>query len=231
MQEDANGMVGNENLAKHLGYFFMSIWMCALAAIAMGFVLSIYSHLNNVVFDSVDNSEWLITSQIRDAHSANKNQPILGLLLTFVASLMIFGLVSDMDLTAPKAIWEKAKSKGIEMYHQIPGMNAAAPAPSAEVNEVVEEIQQEQEQVEQPAPADSSMQEGDGLVDAPVVLYRINSPQGYANLREIPDGMIIREVYPYELFTILGELDGFFGVELQDGTRGFIQSTLVTAAN
>ena len=163
MQEDANGMVGNEKVAKHLGYFFMSIWMCALAAIAMGFVLSIYAHLNNVVYNSIDNSDWLITNQIRDAHSANKNQPVLGLLLTFVASLMIFGMVSSMELTAPKAIWEKAKSKGMEMYQQIPLLNAAAPAPSAEANPVVEEIQAEKEQVEevvieQPAPIDSMQQ-------------------------------------------------------------------------
>ena len=163
MQEDANGMVGNEKVAKHLGYFFMSIWMCALAAIAMGFVLSIYAHLNNVVYNSIDNSDWLITNQIRDAHNANKNQPVLGLLLTFVASLMIFGMVSSMELTAPKAIWEKAKSKGMEMYKQIPILNAAAPAPSAEANPVVEEIQAEKEQVEevvieQPAPIDSMQQ-------------------------------------------------------------------------
>jgi hypothetical protein len=163
MQLDANGMVGNEKVAKHMGYFFMSIWMCALAAIAMGFVLSIYAHLNNVVYNSIDNSDWLITNQIRDAHSANKNQPVLGLLLTFVASLMIFGLVSSMDLTAPKAIWEKAKSQGMEMYNKIPVLNAAAPAPSTAANAVVEEIQAEQEQVEevvieQPAPIDYEQQ-------------------------------------------------------------------------
>jgi hypothetical protein len=231
MQEDANGMVGNEKVAKHLGYFFMSIWMCALAAIAMGFVLSIYSHLNNVVFNSIDNSEWLITTQIRDAHNANKNQPILGLILTFVASLMIFGMVSSMDLTAPKAIWEKAKAKGIEMLNTIPGMSGAvaAPAPSSESNEVAQEIQESIEQIEEPAPVDTTMQ-AEGPADAIVEMYKINSPQGYANLREIPDGMIIREVYPNELFTILGELDGFYGVELQDGTKGFIQSTLVMPA-
>ncbi len=230
MQENANSMVGSEKVAKHLGYFFMSIWMCALAAIAMGFVLSIYSHLNSVVYDSIDHSDWLITTQIRDAHTANKNQPLLGLLLTFVTSLMLFGLVSNMDLTAPKAIWEKAKSTSMEMIYQLPGMTAPAPAPSPEVNEVVEEIQEEQVQVEQAAPVDTTMQ-ADGPADAVLEMYRINSPQGYANLREIPDGMIIREVYPYELFTILGELDGFYGVELQDGTRGFIQSSLVTSAN
>lgn len=230
MQENANSMVGSEKVAKHLGYFFMSIWMCALAAIAMGFVLSIYSHLNSVVYDSIDHSDWLITSQIRDAHTANKNQPLLGLLLTFVTSLMLFGLVSNMDLTAPKAIWEKAKSTSMEMIYQLPGMTAPAPAPSAEANEVVEEIQVEQEQVEEASPIDTTMQ-ADGPADAVLEMYRINSPQGYANLREIPDGMIIREVYPYELFTILGELDGFYGVELQDGTRGFIQSSLVTSAN
>jgi len=160
MQEDANAMVGNENLAKHLGYFFMSIWMCALAAIAMGYVLSIYSHLNSVVYDSVDNSDWLITTQIRDAHAANKNQPLLGLLLTFVTSLMLFGYVSQMDLTAPKAIWEKAKTTSIEMFNQLPGMTASAPAPSAQANDVTEEIRADEQQVEEsvsvePAPIDS----------------------------------------------------------------------------
>ncbi len=160
MQEDANGMVGNENLAKHLGYFFMSIWMCALAAIAMGYVLSIYSHLNSVVYDSVDHSDWLITTQIRDAHAANKNQPLLGLLLTFVTSLMLFGYVSQMDLTAPKAIWEKAKTTSIEMFNQLPGMTASAPAPSAHANDVTEEIKADEQQVEEsvsvePAPIDS----------------------------------------------------------------------------
>ena len=149
MQEDANGMVGNEKVAKHLAYFFMSIWMCALAAIAMGFVLSIYSHMNNVVFESIDNSEWLITSQIKDAHSANKNQPILGLLLTFIASLMLFGLVASMDLSAPMEVWDEAKKTGLEMFQSIPGINAEAPAPSNEVNEVVQEIEVNKEQVEE----------------------------------------------------------------------------------
>ena len=229
MQENANSMVGSEKVAKHLGYFFMSIWMCALAAIAMGFVLSIYSHLNSIVYDSIDNSDWLITSQIRDAHAANKNQPLLGLLLTFVTSLMLFGLVSNMDLSAPNAILEKAKSSSMKMFNQLSGITDSAPAPSAAANEVVTEIQAEEEQLEQTS--ESDMQDGDGMADAPIELYRIDSPQGYANLREIPDGMIIREVYPYELFTILGELEGFYGVELQDGTRGFIQSSLVTSAN
>jgi hypothetical protein len=85
--------------------------------------------------------------------------------------------------------------------------------------------------IQQLAPDNSSVQEGDGLADAVTEMYRINSPQGYANLREIPDGMILREVYPYEFFTILGELNGFYGVELQDGTKGFIQTTLVVPAN
>jgi len=231
MQEDANGMVGNEKIAKHLGYFFMSIWLCALAAIAMGFVLSIYAHLNNVVYNSIDNSDWLITNQIREAQSANKNQPVLGLLLTFVSSLMIFGMVSSMELTAPKAIWEKAKSKGIEMYQQIPLLNAAAPAPSVEANPVVEEIQAEIEQVEQAAPVDTSMQAADGPVDAVTPLYRIEDPDGYTNLRDAPYGAVIREVYPFEQFAILGEFDGHYGVIFPDGSVGFIHNSRVVPLN
>jgi hypothetical protein len=230
MQLDANGMVGNEKVAKHMGYFFMSIWMCALAAIAMGFVLSIYAHLNNVVYNSIDNSDWLITNQIRDAHSANKNQPVLGLLLTFVASLMIFGLVSSMDLTAPKAIWEKAKSQGMEMYNKIPVLNAAAPAPSAKANPVVEEIQAEQEQVEQAAPVDNTMQ-ADGPADAVTPLYRIEDPDGFTNLRDAPYGTVIREVYPFEQFAILGEFDGHYGVVFPDGSVGFIHNSRVVPLN
>lgn len=161
MQEDANGMVGNENLAKHLGYFFMSIWMCALAAIAIGYVLSIYAHINSVVYDSIDHSDWLITSQIRDAHAANKNQPLLGLLLTFVTSLMVFGYVPQMDLTAPKAIWEKAKTTTLDMFNDLTGLNAAAP--SAEANAVVEQINADKQEVEEsilvePAPIDTMSQ-------------------------------------------------------------------------
>jgi hypothetical protein len=230
MQLDANGMVGNEKVAKHMGYFFMSSWMCALAAIAMGFVLSIYAHLNNVVYNSIDNSDWLITNQIRDAHSANKNQPVLGLLLTFVASLMIFGLVSSMDLTAPKAIWEKAKSQGMEMYNKIPVLNAAAPAPSTAANAVVEEIQAEQEQVEQAAPVDNTMQ-ADGPADAVTPLYRIEDPDGFTNLRDAPYGTVIREVYPFEQFAILGEFDGHYGVVFPDGSVGFIHNSRVVPLN
>jgi hypothetical protein len=230
MQEDANGMVGNEKVAKRLGYFFMSIWLCALAAIAMGFVLSIYAHLNNVVYNSIDNSDWLITNQIRDAQSANKNQPVLGLLLTFVASLMIFGMVSSMELTAPKAIWEKAKTTCMDLYHQIPVLNAAAPAPSAEANPVVEEIQAEKEQVEQAAPVENTMQ-ADGPADAVTPLYRIEDPDGYTNLRDAPYGTVIREVYPFEQFAILGEFDGHYGVVFPDGSVGFIHNSRVVPLN
>jgi hypothetical protein len=51
----------------------------------------------------------------------------------------------------------------MEMYKQMPILNAAAPAPSAAANPVVEEIQAEKEQVEevvieQPAPIDSMQQ-------------------------------------------------------------------------
>ena len=62
-------------------------------------------------------------------------------------------------------------------------------------------------------------------------MYRIEDPDGYSNLREIPGGDIIREVYPYEQFIILIEYEGYYGVEFQDGTRGFIESSRVVPAN
>ena len=118
----------------------------------------------------------------------------------------------------------------MDLYHQIPVLNAAAPAPSAEANPVVEEIQAEKEQVEQAAPVETSMQ-ADGPADAVTPLYRIEDPDGYTNLRDTPNGEIIREVYPFEQFQILGEFDGHYGVVFPDGSVGLIHSSRVVTAN
>ncbi|MBM3448605.1 MAG: SH3 domain-containing protein [Bacteroidetes bacterium] len=231
MQEEANALNSNEGVAKNLGYLFMSIWLCALAALALGYVLSIYSHINSVVFDSVDNSDWMITTQIRDAHAANKNQPLLGILLTIVASLMLFGWVSSMELTEPKAIWDKANEKVMEYYGMIPVLNAAAPAPAPAASPVAEEIKVEEEVVEEEVVIEEEPAVVEDQMLSDLYPYRIEDPDGFTNLRDAPNGTVIRRVYPNEQFSVVVQYGQYVGVQFPDGTAGYIHMSRVVPIN
>jgi hypothetical protein len=57
--------------------------------------------------------------------------------------------------------------------------------------------------------------------------YHIQDPDGYSNLRESPNGKIIRKVYPNEAFTIIDSLDSFMFVEFSDGSVGYIHKSRV----
>ena len=100
-----------------------------------------------------------------------------------------------------------------------------------EIDVAIKQVKADEQQVEESVQVESSIQEGDGLADDVTPMFRIEDPDGYTNLRESPNGPIIREVYPYEQFHILGELDGHYGVEFLDGTLGFIHSSRVVAVN
>ncbi len=59
------------------------------------------------------------------------------------------------------------------------------------------------------------------------ILYKINDPDGYSNLRDAPKGNVIQKVYENELFEVLGEKDGYKKVKLSDGTVGYIHGSRV----
>jgi hypothetical protein len=73
--------------------------------------------------------------------------------------------------------------------------------------------------------------QADGPADAVTPLYRIEDPDGFTNLRDAPYGTVIREVYPFEQFAILGEFDGHYGVVFPDGSVGFIHNSRVVPLN
>lgn len=63
-----------------------------------------------------------------------------------------------------------------------------------------------------------------------IIYYKIQDPDGFTNMRDKPNGSIIRKVYPLERFEVMGEKDGFKEVILLDGTTGFIHASRIVTA-
>ena len=57
--------------------------------------------------------------------------------------------------------------------------------------------------------------------------YKIQDPDGYSNLRNSPDGKIIRKVYENENFEVIGANGKFNEVKFSDGSTGFIHQSRV----
>ena len=76
-------------------------------------------------------------------------------------------------------------------------------------------------------PSDNDVQKGFNPANSVKPLFRIEDPNGYANLLDVPNGNKIREVYPTEQFQIEGELDGHYGVVFPNGSEGFIDTSRV----
>jgi hypothetical protein len=59
------------------------------------------------------------------------------------------------------------------------------------------------------------------------VYYKIQDPDGYSNLRTVPNGTVIKKVYDNERFEVIDTDDKFKKVKLADGTIGYISASRV----
>tara|TARA_R110002020_G_scaffold75065_10_gene191459 strand:+ start:3528 stop:4628 length:1101 start_codon:yes stop_codon:yes gene_type:complete len=57
--------------------------------------------------------------------------------------------------------------------------------------------------------------------------YKINDPDGYSNLRDRPNGKVVRKVLDNEKFEVMGSEGDFKKVKLMDGTMGYIHQSRV----
>ncbi len=64
-----------------LGYLFASLLMCVLMGISFAPAVALFAHVNMGIYGGNDSGKWFATEQIEAAHAANKNQPLLGLVL------------------------------------------------------------------------------------------------------------------------------------------------------
>lgn len=58
-------------------------------------------------------------------------------------------------------------------------------------------------------------------------LYHIEDPDGFSNLRVVPNGKVIRKVYPNENFELLEEVDNHYLVKFNDNSQGYIHKSRV----
>ncbi len=74
-----------------LAYLFLGIGISFFLAICFGFVLPIFGRLNyEIYFDQKNDEQWYISQCFSDANKSNRNQPLLGLLLTIIIIGLLF---------------------------------------------------------------------------------------------------------------------------------------------
>lgn len=83
---------------------------------------------------------------------------------------------------------------------------------------------------------DSVDEEGDPIEEKDIYqeedeVYTINDPDGYSNLRNSPNGEILRKVYDSEKFEVIGSEAKHKKVKLKDGTIGYIHESRVVKVN
>ena len=61
--------------------------------------------------------------------------------------------------------------------------------------------------------------------------YVVEDSDGWSNLRETPGGAILKKVYDYEKFEVIGHDKKHKKVKLSDGTTGYIHKSRVVNLN
>ena len=87
-------------------YLIVSIWLCLLLALAFGLALSLFAHLNHVIYNiSSPDNKWMVLAEIEKAKSINPNQPLLGLsILTIIIFIPFYKPIMNVFPTNYKTI-------------------------------------------------------------------------------------------------------------------------------
>ena len=71
----------------------------------------------------------------------------------------------------------------------------------------------------------------DTIINTEKLLYQINDPDGWTNMRESPSGKIIRTIDTLERFEIIGENGNWKMILLQNNQQGFIHNSRIIIAD
>lgn len=137
---------------------------------------------------------------------------------------MTSALISEMCSSAEEAA---AKAKAAEDAAKVNrNTSAGASAPAAERPKQPQSAAAVIDSTSAAAPAPAPAAQ----IPSPVY-YHIQDPDGYSNLRDKPDGAVVRKVYPDERFEVVGQFGRYKLVEFNDGSRGYIHESRVARAN
>lgn len=76
-----------------------------------------------------------------------------------------------------------------------------------------------------------SKKEAESKTPNSIILYKVQDPDGYSNLRNQPKGEVIKKVYDTEKFEVVSTEGDFKKIKLSDGTVGYIHSSRVVKVN
>ncbi|MCZ2130842.1 MAG: TerB family tellurite resistance protein [Bacteroidia bacterium] len=157
----------------------------------------------------------------------------LFLLLCLVAVGIYFGTVVYPQLKA-----EREAKRQAEMERQQAEidslLNASEQTKEVETAQQETVVNKEEEETEDTILTDDvneSVVNDEVSSNAEIVYYKVQDPDGYSNLRDKPNGEVIRKVYDNETFEIIGKEGKFQKVKLSDGTEGFIHESRVVKAD
>ena len=81
--------VSNMNFIFSFSYLILGIWICLIVAFCCGFLVIVFANLNYAIYhDEEDIKNWKIMVLFREANTRNRNQPLLGLLITATLSIL-----------------------------------------------------------------------------------------------------------------------------------------------
>lgn len=67
----------------------------------------------------------------------------------------------------------------------------------------------------------------DTIVETKKSLYKINDPDGWTNMRESPNGKIIRTIDTLERFEIIGNNKNWMLIHLENKQKGFVHNSRI----
>ena len=75
--------------------------------------------------------------------------------------------------------------------------------------------------------SDNSANSSENIANTKSDYYRVEDPDGWSNLRKTAGGEIIKRVYESEEFQVIGKVNNYKKIKLNDGTVGFIHKSRV----
>lgn len=170
MRSRLNAMQSNRNFSSLLGHMLATGWYSLLMAFAFALALVLFARVNSEIYMQKDKTNsWMIMDELENAKNSNPNQPLLGLGILAILGLSYLGSASCWNPTN----WDLGLYKGSKMEccdstgnccgsdslkiegSSTPATPAAAPAPSAPADNMIEPAQ----------PIDQSIQEDEHVQD------------------------------------------------------------------
>jgi hypothetical protein len=146
LQAHVDGLSDSSSWSVKIAWVLACLFMAFLFALQFGFPFVLFARVNARIYGEDDDNSIVIMDSIRNMHSADKNQPLLGLGVTLLVYLMYTGgsLLSVNLPELPNPI-RSSIDYGVDIYDDVLGFDLEAVVSdlSIEESEMLEETTEE----------------------------------------------------------------------------------------